>query len=168
MWPAPTKGVKSHWGQCESLGQIRSELRSLCPLLDCPTSTDQNVLIWQRNVDQTQDCLCVFCQVQGLWLNISNDITLHSLPHRLPWKQSKMATKHFFFKAYNFLSVGNKLILFFCMSLRHRLAVCFVRICVCHTYNNFNKNKFKCRPNNQEPYHSNTHNTKSFTRVSKS
>ena len=52
-------------------------------------------------------------------------------------EQSKMAAKQFFFITYYFLSVGNTLILFFACNCCTDYLYFYVRICVCHTSNNF-------------------------------
>ena len=38
--------------------------------------------------------------MKGIGLNIPKNVKFHNLQHRLPWKQSKMAAKPFFLKAY--------------------------------------------------------------------
>ena len=129
------------------------------------------IRIWQHNFDQNHDCLCFFVcflPCERPMVNIPQNVTLHHLLHRLPWKQSKMAAKHVFFLKHNFFSVGNKLVLLFaCHCYREYLYV-YVTLCVCHTYNNFNDFVSTCKPNNQGRYHSNTHNPKHFTCISKS
>ena len=105
-----------------------------------------------------------FCHVKGLMVKYPKKMlhyTIYSTGYHgnnPKWPPNTLKKS-----LYNFLSVGNKLILFLASNCYTNYLYYYFRICVCHTYNNVNDFVFKCAPNNQGCYHSNTHNTTSFT-----